>query len=232
MRTSRVRTMMAASAAVAVAVPGLAAGPVAASSMDDDCSQVRRAGATPVFRGEPGYGSHLDSDSHGVGCETGTSGPSRGTGSITPGTMFSTAPRITSVWRVDRGVEIRGTFVRRLDLTGEPYPATGIDLRVGVVRAGARAASTSASAAGNTFHGWMFSPYARGATFQAKFGGDRFNGSSVSDYYFLAAAHGAPKASPDPGKACAKARKRLQKADGTRERQRKRARTVVRRNCR
>ena len=33
------------------------------------CSQARAAGAAPVRRGDPGYGSHLDRDNDGVGCE-------------------------------------------------------------------------------------------------------------------------------------------------------------------
>jgi Excalibur calcium-binding domain len=34
-----------------------------------NCSQARAAGAAPVRRGDPGYGSHLDRDGDGVGCE-------------------------------------------------------------------------------------------------------------------------------------------------------------------
>ena len=34
-----------------------------------NCSQARAAGAAPVRRGDPGYGSHLDRDNDGVGCE-------------------------------------------------------------------------------------------------------------------------------------------------------------------
>lgn len=34
-----------------------------------NCSQARVAGAAPVRRGDPGYGSHLDRDNDGVGCE-------------------------------------------------------------------------------------------------------------------------------------------------------------------
>ena len=33
------------------------------------CSEARAAGAAPVRRGDPGYGSHLDRDNDGVGCE-------------------------------------------------------------------------------------------------------------------------------------------------------------------
>lgn len=34
-----------------------------------NCSAARAAGAAPVYAGQPGYGSHLDRDSDGVGCE-------------------------------------------------------------------------------------------------------------------------------------------------------------------
>ena len=34
-----------------------------------NCSEARAAGAAPVKRGDPGYGSHLDRDNDGVGCE-------------------------------------------------------------------------------------------------------------------------------------------------------------------
>jgi hypothetical protein len=34
-----------------------------------NCSEARGAGAAPVYAGDPGYGSHLDRDGDGVGCE-------------------------------------------------------------------------------------------------------------------------------------------------------------------
>lgn len=34
-----------------------------------NCSAARAAGAAPVKRGDPGYGSHLDRDNDGVACE-------------------------------------------------------------------------------------------------------------------------------------------------------------------
>lgn len=34
-----------------------------------NCTEARNAGAAPVKRGDPGYGSHLDRDNDGVGCE-------------------------------------------------------------------------------------------------------------------------------------------------------------------
>ncbi|QDH23906.1 DNA-entry nuclease (competence-specific nuclease) [Saccharibacillus brassicae] len=35
----------------------------------ENCSAVRAAGADPIYEGEPGYDTHLDRDSDGVGCE-------------------------------------------------------------------------------------------------------------------------------------------------------------------
>ncbi|MEU3607035.1 excalibur calcium-binding domain-containing protein [Streptomyces sp. NPDC035033] len=37
----------------------------------ENCAAARAAGAAPVSRGEPGYGSHLDRDDDGIGCEWG-----------------------------------------------------------------------------------------------------------------------------------------------------------------
>ena len=34
-----------------------------------NCNAARNAGAAPVRRGDPGYGSHLDRDNDGIGCE-------------------------------------------------------------------------------------------------------------------------------------------------------------------
>jgi hypothetical protein len=34
-----------------------------------NCTKARAAGAAPVWRGDPGYGAHLDRDNDGVGCE-------------------------------------------------------------------------------------------------------------------------------------------------------------------
>lgn len=34
-----------------------------------NCSAARAAGAAPVYRGQPGYGRHLDRDNDGIGCE-------------------------------------------------------------------------------------------------------------------------------------------------------------------
>lgn len=34
-----------------------------------NCTAAREAGAAPVYRGEPGYGAHLDRDGDGAGCE-------------------------------------------------------------------------------------------------------------------------------------------------------------------
>jgi len=34
-----------------------------------NCSAARAAGAAPVYQGEPGYGTHLDRDGDGIGCD-------------------------------------------------------------------------------------------------------------------------------------------------------------------
>lgn len=34
-----------------------------------NCDAARRAGATPILRGQPGYGAHLDRDGDGKACE-------------------------------------------------------------------------------------------------------------------------------------------------------------------
>ena len=34
-----------------------------------NCAAARAAGAAPVYRGDPGYASHLDRDNDGIGCE-------------------------------------------------------------------------------------------------------------------------------------------------------------------
>lgn len=39
------------------------------STSFENCTAAREAGAAPVHRGDPGYGSHLDRDGDGVGCE-------------------------------------------------------------------------------------------------------------------------------------------------------------------
>ena len=39
------------------------------SAYYENCTAARAAGAAPVRRGDPGYGSHLDRDGDGVGCE-------------------------------------------------------------------------------------------------------------------------------------------------------------------
>lgn len=39
------------------------------STYYENCDAARAAGAAPVYSGDPGYGSHLDRDGDGVGCE-------------------------------------------------------------------------------------------------------------------------------------------------------------------
>lgn len=58
------------------AIPAPAPGPVPAPATSggasvyyENCDAARAAGAAPVHLGDPGYGSHLDRDGDGVGCE-------------------------------------------------------------------------------------------------------------------------------------------------------------------
>ncbi|MCF2528331.1 excalibur calcium-binding domain-containing protein [Yinghuangia soli] len=43
--------------------------PTQASPKYSNCDEVRAAGAAPIFRGQPGYGGHLDRDGDGIACE-------------------------------------------------------------------------------------------------------------------------------------------------------------------
>ena len=43
--------------------------PSQASVYYKNCTAARAAGAAPVYVGQPGYGSHLDKDRDGIGCE-------------------------------------------------------------------------------------------------------------------------------------------------------------------
>ena len=43
--------------------------PAAPSAYYANCTAAREAGAAPVRRGDPGYGTHLDRDGDGIGCE-------------------------------------------------------------------------------------------------------------------------------------------------------------------
>jgi hypothetical protein len=54
-------------APVAPAVPAVPAVPAAAAYAN--CTAARAAGAAPVYRGSPGYGTHLDRDGDGIGCD-------------------------------------------------------------------------------------------------------------------------------------------------------------------
>jgi hypothetical protein len=46
-----------------------AAGGGGGSVYYDTCADARAAGDTPLYRGDPGYDSHLDRDGDGVACE-------------------------------------------------------------------------------------------------------------------------------------------------------------------
>lgn len=43
--------------------------PVAAATYYPNCTAARAAGVTPIYQGEPGYGTHLDRDGDGIACE-------------------------------------------------------------------------------------------------------------------------------------------------------------------
>lgn len=43
--------------------------PVSPAPYYANCAAVRAAGAAPIYVGQPGYGSHLDRDGDGIGCE-------------------------------------------------------------------------------------------------------------------------------------------------------------------
>jgi hypothetical protein len=51
------------------AAAGMGAATATAETYYENCTAARDAGAAPVYEGDPGYGSHLDRDSDGVGCE-------------------------------------------------------------------------------------------------------------------------------------------------------------------
>lgn len=42
---------------------------VEASVHYSGCDEVRRLGLAPLYRGQPGYGSHMDGDGDGIACE-------------------------------------------------------------------------------------------------------------------------------------------------------------------
>ncbi|MCW2131706.1 excalibur calcium-binding domain-containing protein [Arthrobacter sp. VKM Ac-2550] len=52
-------------------VPAPAPAPAAPAGGFENCSAARAAGAAPVYAGQPGYGSHLDRDGDGIGCDNG-----------------------------------------------------------------------------------------------------------------------------------------------------------------
>ena len=58
-------------ATVPATTPATAPATTRASSVSyANCAAVKAAGAAPIYRGQPGYGSHLDRDNDGIGCET------------------------------------------------------------------------------------------------------------------------------------------------------------------
>jgi chromosome segregation ATPase len=68
-RDARIGELEAAAAAVPAVQPEQAPPAVESNVYYKNCSEARAAGAAPVRLGQPGYGSHLDRDGDGVGCE-------------------------------------------------------------------------------------------------------------------------------------------------------------------
>lgn len=52
-----------------VSTPEPAPAPAPAATYYKNCTAARAAGAAPVYLGSPGYGTHLDRDGDGIGCE-------------------------------------------------------------------------------------------------------------------------------------------------------------------
>jgi Excalibur calcium-binding domain len=82
-----------------------------------------------VFRGDPGYGSHLDRDGDGLGCETWDS-----TGGTTSGPSGPTAPivqsqlTLTSAVPMAGGVHVAGELVRTV--SGVTMGSTGLRVTI------------------------------------------------------------------------------------------------------
>lgn len=68
-RDARIQELEAQVSSMTPAAPQAPVAPAAPSSSYANCSEVRAAGAAPIYAGEPGYGRHLDRDGDGVGCE-------------------------------------------------------------------------------------------------------------------------------------------------------------------
>lgn len=66
-RQSQIQPLMPQTPAPPVAPP--VAPPPPANVWYENCAAARAAGAAPVYLGQPGYGTHLDRDRDGVGCE-------------------------------------------------------------------------------------------------------------------------------------------------------------------
>lgn len=60
----------AAAAAKAAPAPFVAPAPAAPAAVYyKNCTEARAAGAAPIYKGSPGYGTHLDRDGDGIGCD-------------------------------------------------------------------------------------------------------------------------------------------------------------------
>ena len=59
----------AAAAAAAKAAPAPFVAPAPAAVYYKNCTAAKAAGAAPIYKGSPGYGTHLDRDRDGIGCD-------------------------------------------------------------------------------------------------------------------------------------------------------------------
>ncbi len=173
--------------AVGLALP-LATPTAAHATYYPNCDAARTAGVAPIYRGQDGYASHLDRDGDGIACETGSSssGATSGGGSYT-GPSRSISLTITSAQRVSRGgVEVVGQISCYDSLLQQACYTTGTDVEVGVLSGGTLTSVEDTWIINDTFHADFTSSHSPGATFQARYAGDRFTKSATSAPYYLA----------------------------------------------
>lgn len=68
-RDARIQELEAQVSVVTAPAPEVYEAPSAPAASYANCSEVRAAGAAPIYEGTPGYGRHLDRDGDGIGCE-------------------------------------------------------------------------------------------------------------------------------------------------------------------
>jgi endonuclease YncB( thermonuclease family) len=96
-----------------------------------NCSIARAAGVAPIYRGQRGYGTHLDRDSDGVACETG--GASAGTTS----TRAVPTPRTAPVLVVEKPQPVfsaQGSSFLPIPIEGVAQVLDGDTIQIGLTR--------------------------------------------------------------------------------------------------